>query len=197
MRIGIDIDDTIADTYEVSFAYAQKYTIEQLSRSGEIKESVSNNHMYLESMHGWNEQEARNFWHTYYAEIIKKIKPLTFAVETINKLKEEGHEIIFITARWHEPGFDIEGDTFKWLKENGICYDEIVLNAQKKAEIALDKKIDLFIDDSFKNCQGVANAGVKTFLMNSRMNKGLEAENITRVYSWLDIYQRIKKEENV
>ncbi len=30
MIIGIDIDDTISDTYAYIFPYAQKYTIEEL-----------------------------------------------------------------------------------------------------------------------------------------------------------------------
>ena len=30
MNIGIDIDDTISDTYATLFPYAQKYTVEDL-----------------------------------------------------------------------------------------------------------------------------------------------------------------------
>ena len=196
MRIGIDIDDTISDTYELSFAYAQKYTIEELGRDGKIKDFVASHHNYLNVMHSWTEEEEMNFWHKYYGDIIKEIKPLTFAVETINKLKAEGHEIVLITARWPEPGCDIPGLTLEWLRENGICYDEIVMDAQNKGQVALEKKIDLFIDDSFKNCQSVANVGIKTFLMNTRTNQGLEAENVTRVYSWPDINNRIGFEKN-
>lgn len=196
MKIGIDIDDTISDTYEISFAYAQKYTIEELGRTGEIKENVSAHHMYLKSMHDWDDEEEMNFWYKYYGEILQSIKPFTFAVETINQLKEEGHKIVLITARWPEPGCDVEGLTLEWLQKNGIQYDDFVANAQDKAKVALEKKLDLFIDDSFKNCQGVANVGVKTFLMNTRTNQGLNDEKITRVYSWPDIYKRISFEKN-
>ena len=38
MIIGIDIDDTIADTYEVMFNYAQEYTANVLGREPAIKE---------------------------------------------------------------------------------------------------------------------------------------------------------------
>ena len=117
MRIGIDIDDTISDTYEVAFAYAQKYTIEDLHRDGKIQDVISRHHDYLNSMHNWSEEEERNFWYKYYEKILNKIQPLTFAVETINKLKEEGNEIVLITARWPEPGCDIEGITLKWIQE--------------------------------------------------------------------------------
>ena len=47
MNIGIDIDDTIANTYEVLFNYAQKYTIEDLKRSGKINRNGKlYTHMY-------------------------------------------------------------------------------------------------------------------------------------------------------
>lgn len=190
MRIGIDIDDTISDTYEVIFAYAQKYTINELGRTGQIQSDVATHHLYAKSMHGWNDEEEENFWDKYY-EKIKEVKPFTLAVETIKQLKEDGHEIVLITARWPAKNFDVQAVTLEWLKANHIVYDDIVLNAEKKAKVALEQKLDLFIDDSFKNCTEVANVGVKTYIMDTRTNKGLNAENITRVYSWPDIYDRI------
>ena len=36
MNIGIDIDDTISETFETLLPYAQKYTIEDLKRKSEI-----------------------------------------------------------------------------------------------------------------------------------------------------------------
>ena len=35
MVIGLDIDDTITDTFGVMFAYSEKFTIENLKRSEE------------------------------------------------------------------------------------------------------------------------------------------------------------------
>lgn len=197
MRIGIDIDDTISDTYEVSFAYAQMYTINELKRDAKIQNSSISHHFYLKDMHHWDNDEEMNFWHEHYGEIIKQVNPFTFAVDTIKKLKEEGNEIIIITARWPEENADISGITLEWLKRNHIEYDDIILNVNDKAKVALDKKIDLFIDDSFQNCVDVANAGIKTYMMESRTNKGLNHEKVSRVYSWPDIYNRIKKEENI
>ena len=88
MRIGIDIDDTIADSYEVVFAYAQKYTINELGRTGKIENCIAKHHSYVNAMHNWNTEEEMNFWHEYFGKIITQIKPFTFAVETIQKLKE-------------------------------------------------------------------------------------------------------------
>ncbi len=197
MKIGIDIDDTIADTCEVAFAYAQRYTIQELGRSGKIQEVTAKHHTYIDAMHNWSDEEDTNFWNRYYGKIITQIKPFTLAVETIKQLRQDGNQIILITARWPEENCDVKQITLDWLAQNQIEYDEIVLNAKDKAQVALDKNIDLFIDDSFKNCMEVAQTGIKTYIMQMRTNKGLDAENITRVYSWPDIYDRIKKEEEV
>ena len=195
MKIGIDIDDTIADTYEIAFAYAQNYTINELGRTGQVQDITAKHHFYLKAMHDWNHEEEMDFWHKYYAEMIDKIRPFTMAVETINKLKEEGNEIVIVTARWPEETCDVFKITEQWLENNNIKYDDIVFDAQNKAQVALDKKLDIFIDDSFKNCTEVANAGVKSYIIETRTNKGLCADNVTRVYSWPDIYNKISFEK--
>lgn len=196
MRIGIDIDDTIADTYEVAFAYAQLYTIKDLGKNATVINKPSMHHSYLKEMHNWNQEEELNFWRKYYPQILKKARPFTFAQEIVDKLKEEENEIIFITARWSGDNYNIEEITRDWLKENNIIYDDVFFNIMDKGKAAKNQKLDLFIDDSFQNCKSVANTGIKTFIIESRTNKGLKDDNITRVYSWPDIYSRIKKEES-
>lgn len=195
MRIGIDIDDTIADTCEVAFAYAQKYTINELGRTAQIQDIPDKHHNYIKTMHGWSQEEEDCFWNKYYGKMLDKIRPFTMAVETINKLKEEGNEIVIVTARWPEDNCDVFGITLEWLKANNIKYDDIVFDAQNKAQVALDKKLDIFIDDSFKNCTDVANVGVKSYIIETRTNKGLCADNVIRVYSWPDIYNKISFEK--
>lgn len=192
MIIGIDIDDTIADTYETAFAYAQKYTIEDLGKSGNIENKNVRHHFYLRELCNWSEEEEKNFWKKYYKKIINEIKPITFAAETISKLKRDGHKIVIITARWQEKLLDVKGISIEWLKNNNIQYDDIVFDADDKKQIATQKKVDIFIDDSFKNCMEVAEAGVKTYIIETRVNRGLEKENITRVYSWPQFYSKVK-----
>ena len=195
MRIGIDIDDTISDTYEVVVAYAQKYTINELNKEEKLNDIIAQHHSYVAKMHNWNYDEEVNFWQKYYGEIIKNVKPFTFSVETINKLRDEGNKIVIVTARWPEPNWDVNELSRKWLKENNINYDDIVFNAQDKGKVAVEKKLDLLIDDSFQNCKSVADKGIKSFIIQTRINKGLEDKRITRVYSWPDIYNRIKEEK--
>ena len=39
----------------------------------------------------------------------------------------------------------------------------------------------------------VSSSGIKTFLMDSRANKGLKNDKFERVYSWPHIYYKLKE----
>lgn len=193
MNIGIDIDDTISDTYATLFEYAQKYTVEELKREPIIDEGAMTDHFYIEYMHNWTKKEAEIFWEKYYAEILKKVNIKTFAADTIKKLKDEGHKIYLITARWNMISDSVKDITLKWLKDNSVEYDEFFMNVNNKEDLVNEKNIGLFIDDSFKNCRNVANrSNAKVFLMDTKINRSLKDDNIKRVYSWPHVYSLIE-----
>ena len=198
MNIGIDIDDTISETFESLLPYSQKYTIEDLKRESKINSRADlANHLYIVYMNGWNEQEAVIFWEKYYAEILKGLNIKKFASDVINKLKQEGHKIYLITARWDMKNDNVEKITKKWLEDNNIQYDGLFLNASDKLKLAKENNIDLFIDDSFKNCKNIVdNSHIKVYMMNSRVNESLNDNKIKRVFSWPEIYDLINREEN-
>lgn len=195
MNIGIDIDDTIAETFETLLPYSQKYTIEDLKKESNIKISDKiNNHFYIEYMNDWNEEEANNFWEKYYAELLEKISIKMFASDVINKLKEEGNDIYLITARWDMKDNDTKKITEKWLEKNNIHYDKLIINAKDKLKVAKENNIDIFIDDSYRNCKNIVdNSDIKVFMMNSRVNTMLNDVKIKRVFSWPEIYHLINK----
>jgi len=197
VNIGIDIDDTISDTFETLLPYSQKYTIEDLKRKSKINFSGDlGNHLYIVNMNGWKDQEAIEFWEKYYAEILNELNIKKFASEVINKLKQDGHKIYLITARWEMRADNVKEITLKWLKDNNVQYDEIFLNASDKLKIAKEKNIDIFVDDSFKNCKSIAdNTNIKVYMINSRANEDFEDKKIQRVFSWPEIYNLINKKE--
>ena len=197
MNIGIDIDDTISETFETLIPYAQKYTIEDLNKESKvIINSNCNDHFYILNINGWNEEEGKAFWLKYYAEILKKVNIKKFASEIINKLKNEGHKIFLITARWDMPNEDIDKITSDWLENNKVLYDKLITNVSDKLKLIKENNIDLFIDDSFSNCKNIVdNSSTKVYMMTSRVNGSLNDEKIKRVFSWPEIYYLIDKEE--
>jgi len=199
MNIGIDIDDTISETFETLLPYSQRYTIQDLKRKSNINlKGDLSNHFYIVYINNWSEQEAINFWKKYYAEILKEVNIKKFASDIINKLKQEGHKIYLITARWNMEKDNVKQITKKWLKDNNVQYDELIINASDKLKIAQEKDLDIFIDDSFSNCKSIAeNKKAKVFLMNTKMNEALYDSDIQRVYSWPEIYNLINKKEEI
>ncbi len=196
MNIGIDIDDTISETFETLLPYSQKYTIEDLQKKSIInmKNDLSS-HLYIVYMNGWNEDEAVEFWNKYYGEILKKLNIKKFASDVIAKLKQKGHKIYLITARWDMKVDNIREITKEWLKNNKVEYDDIFFNADDKLQLVKNNEIDIFIDDSFDNCKKIAdNTNAKVYIMNSRINEALEDNKIQRVYSWPHLYNLIEEE---
>lgn len=198
MNIGIDIDDTISETFEALLPYSQKYTIEDLKRKSNININGNyTNHLYIENANGWNDTETKNFWKKYYGDILKEVNIKKFASEVINKLKKNENKIYLITARWDIPNISTKQITENWLIKNNIMYDKLFMNASDKLQLVKENNIDLFIDDSYKNCKKVSeNANTKVYMMTSMVNKDLEDKTIKRVFSWPEIDDLISKEEN-
>ena len=77
MRIGIDIDDTIADTFETGFEYAQEFTKKYCGREySNISERMGSikTHKHWQEIFEWSEEEEIRFFEIYYDKIIKKVK---------------------------------------------------------------------------------------------------------------------------
>lgn len=198
MNIGIDIDDTISNSYEYLFPWAQFYTIEQLGKEIKNVKRDEITYLYTKTFHDWTKEEEKEFFKEYYPKLIKEVKPKLFADIMIKKIKDLGHKVFIITARYKTDELDVEFEVRKWLKNNNIEYDELIIDAKNKLDIAINNKIDVFIDDSIKNCEQLYNGGIKTFMMDSIVNAYYENENIKRVYSWPHVFQEIRRieEEN-
>lgn len=191
MIIGIDIDDTITDTYEVMINYSQKYIIDVLKKEPILRDGSCNEAYYTRYLYGWENDEDFEFLKEYYERIMNEVKPKTLAIEYLQKLHNQGHKIVLITARWDSEKFDIREVTKKWIQKNSIPYDKLIVNAENKLVAAKQENIDVFIDDTFKNCKILSDNGIRTYLMDSRMNRGFEDEKITRVYSWPHLYMKL------
>lgn len=196
MIIGIDIDDTIADTCEIMLNYAQEYTIDVLKREPILKDGNCNTHFYVQYLHDWKEGEDMEFLNDFYEKIIQETRPKTLAIKYLQKLHEEGNKIVLITARWESDKFDVVKTTEEWIKKNNVPCDKLIINAENKLVACKQENVDLFIDDSFSNCQMVSESGIKTFIMDTRANKGLNDSRFERVFSWPHFYMKIKQIEN-
>ena len=193
MNIGIDIDDTITNNSKVIDEFAKEYTEKVLKRKFEIKTLYVISPMWAQYVYGWNKDEDDKFWELYYEKTMKNAIPKEKAVEIINRLAKN-NKIIIITARWDKENGIISQITKDWLKKQGIQYDKLFMGHQDKRKVVIENDINIFIDDNYKTCKQISEIGVRTLIMNSRLNKEIQDNDIERVFSWEEIEQKIKEE---
>lgn len=189
MRIGIDLDDTITKTDEILFKYAKIYNEEE-----KILFNINREEWNLTKAFGWNEENIKEFFSKYLKSIYEEAEIKENAKERINKLKDDGNEIIIITARDTKSLKEVHEVCKDWLINNKINVDKIVVDGEDKAQKCLENKIDIFIDDNIGNCENVYNnLKIPVLLMNGRYNKDYQNPKIKRVYNWNEIYNEICK----
>lgn len=194
MNIGIDIDDTIAKTSEQIDICAKIYIEKNLKKEFKLhNENEILDPMWIKYLYDWTEEEEIKFFDLYYEKIIQEAGIKRDVAEVINKLSKK-HNIILITARWDNKDKVINQITQNWLEKYRINYNKLFLGHVDKTQIAKESKIDIFIDDNFKTCKQISELGIKTLMMDSRLNKNLEDEKIKRVYSWKEIEEYFNKE---
>lgn len=190
MRIGIDLDDTITKTDEILFKYAKIYNKEE-----KILFNINREEWNLTKAFGWNKENIKEFFSKYLKSIYEEAEIKENAKERINKLKDDGNEIIIITARDTKSLKEVHEVCKDWLINNKINVDKIVVDGENKAQKCLENKIDIFIDDNICNCENVYNnLKIPVLLMNSRYNKDYQNPKIKRVYNWNEIYNEIYNE---
>lgn len=189
MKIGIDLDDTITKTDEILFKYAKIYNEEE-----KILFNINREEWNLTKAFGWNEENIKEFFSKYLKSIYEEAEIKENAKERINKLKDDGNEIIIITARDTKSLKEVHKVCKDWLINNKINVDKIVVDGEDKAQKCLENKIDIFIDDNICNCENVYNnLKIPVLLMNGRYNKDYQNPKIKRVYNWNEIYNEICK----
>lgn len=192
MKIGIDIDGVLTDIERFIVDYGSKFCMENNIpidiKPGEYDEKYT---------FGWDDDQCLEFWNKYLEYYVTKYNVREFAPEVIHKLKEEGNEIYIITAR-NEWGLPEESNgkmkefVSKWLQDNRIEYDRIIYTEGSKLQYCVGNYIDVMIEDCPENILDISSK-IKVFCYHCIYNSKVKGKNIERVYSWNEIYQKLKK----
>lgn len=188
MKIGIDIDNVISnfnDTLLTEYLLHDK----ELRNSGIINKNAD----YIrKGMFDWNENEETNFYKNNIERIAKKLGVIEGAKEYIDKLHDDGHIICIITGRDNGEYTEPYSMTKKWLEDNNIYYDDLILtdayDKHAKTKQCLEHNIDIMIDDSVSICSDCVENGITTILMDTPYNR---YSNIQRVKSWKEFYRYV------
>ena len=189
MTIGIDVDDTITNSYdEIINRIALYYNLNvlELKNSGvsyyEIKDDKKKYPNYDE------------FTKNNFEDIMKNVSIKDNACEVINNLHNEGFKIYIVTARNKKEYSMPYTYTYEYLINNNIYFDKLIVSSFEKGKTCLENKIDILIDDNVDNCVSARNSGVKTLLFDNVFNK--QNNEFERVYSWYEIYKKIHEIDN-
>lgn len=186
MRIGIDVDDTIAETNKGIVEEALKYDKEFVKGRG-----FKNKNAYsLMEMFYWSVLDLDHFMHYIRTgKFFTTLTPVAGAVQNINKLYQDGHDILFITRRANN--FKTKMKTKKWLKEKGFHYHKLLLGCDDKDEICNEYGIEFFIDNDLQNVVEVSSLGIPCVLKGTDFNKG--EKEYKRIESWDAIYDYVNE----
>lgn len=183
MKIGIDIDDTMTETFDYLMPYIAEFF------EVDIKYLKHNNISYSNLPREMKKRELE-FAKKYYDKVIPNTPFKPKVAEYIDKIKALGHEIIVVTARDKTLYTDEYKTTIEELNNNKINYDKLICNFDK-AKACKTEKIELFIDDSIANCSKVNGLGIETILFNSK-NNIKDKTTLYRVDSWKEVYEKIR-----
>jgi len=186
VRIGIDIDNVISNFDEMLL---ETYLIhdKELRNTGIINPNAK----YIRTgMFDWSNEEELSFYKDNIECIAKKLKVKEKAKEYIDRLHSDGHLIYIITGRDNGEYSEPYNMTKKWLDENNIYYDNLILtdayDMHAKSLECLKNDIDIMIDDSVRICSDLITSGITTILMDTPYNRKI---NIKRVKNWEEFYE--------
>ena len=193
MKIGIDLDGVIFDSERIFRVYAELYDILELHQNG----IIDNREVRFQERYNWSQEIINNFMRKYHTKIIEEAAFMPGAKEVIKMLKNEGHELIIITARGNKKKEHI-AITEDILKKNDMyIFDNYCWGVQKKKEVCVAEKIDLMIEDSNNNCKAISDAKIKTIYFKDAPNYDIEEnEYLKTLYNWGEIYRYIKEVSN-
>ena len=187
MVIGIDMDDTICSTNELIIDIADEYDKKVLGGTG-VKDRKA--YLFTEMM-GWPEEMKGKFFNDRLEYIMTHAEIKPHAKEVINKLHDEGNEIVIISFRKDKYIKDPYKMTVDWLNRYGIKYDKVFVNTGTKVDECIDNNVKLFIDDKESHCEDVSKAGIDVILFTNAYNH--EESRFVRKDNWDQVYDYIKE----
>jgi hypothetical protein len=188
-KIGIDIDGVITDEGDSESNIWHQALSEYMQRNITRKRDVYD----FKRAYDLSSEVIDDFLNERLEKIYSEVSPLQKAKETINYLSENGYKIILITAR--EQCF--RNLTARWLTDHNILYTELY-HDDDKAPIAVEKDIDLFIEDNYENATQIVNQNINVLLMDKYHNQDIKKHGLLqRVDNWNDIREYMANSFNL
>ena len=188
MNIGFDIDGVMTNEEDYQIECLTKYVYE--NNLPDMTNPLAFETRKYDDMESMFEIYVDKFIEEY----AENGKPRLFASEIINKLRQDGHKIYIITSRRPTPTGTEKGEKMKaivkrWLDKNNIEYDGLFFEKDKTIKMK-ELSLDAMVEDNPTTIEAFVKI-THVFCFDNRYNANLECENMTRVYSFYDLYRKI------
>jgi uncharacterized HAD superfamily protein len=187
MKIGLDLDDTIADFFQSLLDYYNK-KYNRNDKQEDFKE------WKWWPVWGISREEAiRRVDEFHESHNIEEIKPVKGALKAINELSKD-NEFFIITTR----PMRFKDKSESWIKHHFDKNIKVIhagdfhkINGANKADICIKLGISLMVEDVGDIALECAQKGIKVILFNKPWNQGAEHKNIIRVNDWKQALEEI------
>jgi uncharacterized protein len=188
MKFGFDIDDTLINLREHAFHIYNK----KLNQNIPIHVFRELKTVEIHEPFGLSAEAGKSMWDQSLEEVYySSCPPFPNAVETLQTLVKEGHEVYYITARPKEHG----ERTKKWLLENGFPVEEdkffCGMKDEDKVKIISELGLDYYFDDKPAVLDTLSDDSLRVFVVNQSYNQHLQ---IPRITNWSELHEIIKDE---
>ncbi|MDO7785629.1 5' nucleotidase, NT5C type [Desulforamulus aquiferis] len=183
MKIGIDLDGTIADNLNL--------LVDTLNTHSGKKLLGDEIYQYnLCKVYSITEDDFINLMEQREEEIISTSPVIPYARRNIKQLVNDGWEVHIITAR--NPRY--AEITEKWLHQQGIPYRGLhLLNSHDKLDVCKELKVRLMIEDNIHNGYQLATGGIDVILYDAPHNRFWPWKG-TRCRTWNQVYNSISNQ---
>ena len=195
IKIGVDLDGVVFDSETTFRVYEEIFDIDKnqnkLTDRSEAK---------YQQRYSWSEEEQKEF-EKYWREISQSSGLMSGFKKVYQRLKEDGVELIAITAR----GLNGSGNEFQFMEddakriltENGVVFDKYYWKQKDKLEVCLKENVDFMIDDDYRIISKIADHKIRTmYFRDTGIKKLEENEYIKEVNNWGDVYRIIHNSLN-
>lgn len=180
MRLGFDIDDTLIDLRRHAFRLYNAQLDQNIPES--VFEEIPT--VEIHKPFGLTDEEGYEMWKANMRDIYFTDCPaFPSAVEVLNRLNDEGHEIFYITSR--PKGFCKESEA--WVREKGfpVKGDQFFCGMEDHEKIATIEKLqlDFYIDDKPKVLNTLKELSTTLIIRDQSYN---QKESFLRLEHWAD-----------
>lgn len=186
MRFGFDIDDTLLNIREHAFHIYNK----KLNKQVPLDEFYKIKRLEIHEPFGMDDDQGNKMWNDTEEEIyFSNVRPFPGAVELLQQLEKDGHEIYYITARRKKHG----EQTKKWLKQRGfpVRDDRFFWGMKDEEKIEFIKKLnlDVYVDDSPHVLTTLVHEPIHVFIKDQPYNREFQ---LPRFADWAEFRQMIE-----